>query len=434
MKKTFLFAIMMMAVLSANAQLAVDTLGRVKTGSNFGSYDANLLVNGDREYGIYNVNNIIASTKFGLYNLTHSTRTDDVYGLFSNVNAKYIDSFRKAVGIKSFVYGLTSTEGVAIGVWGCLSNTNYPRRSVGVLGSVRGTFANSLVDTTYAGFFDGLTKIRGNLIVTGNIQGTMLGAPASPSGMYQGGQMGERSAVVMSNALKGLSANSYYHELTDEMIRAMNADNTQSRLLPNDEENLTDEEILAMEEATINSNNEEALPELSSIEKQILTKQHYGLDADQLEEVFPDLVYENEDGSKSINYVEMVPILVQAINELSAKVEVLEGNNTAKKATARSTTKAEGMEEDLVMLSLGQNKPNPFGTTTSIEVCIPNDVQKAFIYVYDLQGKKVDQVDITARGKQAIQLNAANLSDGMYLYSLIADGKVVETRRMIVEK
>ena len=175
------------------------------------------------------------------------------------------------------------------------------------------------------------------------------------------------------------------------------------------------------------------LPEPTAIERQIYAKQHYGFDADQLEEVFPDLVYENEDGSKSINYVEMVPILVQAINELSAKVETLEGESTAKKAPTRATSSDE-IGKNLVMLSLGQNKPNPFGTTTSIDVSIPESVQKAFIYVYDLQGKKVDQVDITARGKQTVLLNAAALTDGMYLYSLIADGKVVETRRMIVEK
>ncbi|MCR5064844.1 MAG: T9SS type A sorting domain-containing protein, partial [Bacteroidales bacterium] len=90
--------------------------------------------------------------------------------------------------------------------------------------------------------------------------------------------------------------------------------------------------------------------------------------------------------------------------------------------------------EGVQVLSLGQNRPNPFGTTTDIEVSVPENVQSAFVYVYDLQGKEVQQVDITGRGKQTVQLNAAELTDGMYLYSLIADGQVVETRRMIVKK
>ncbi len=174
---------------------------------------------------------------------------------------------------------------------------------------------------------------------------------------------------------------------------------------------------------------------LTKMEEQVRSKQHYGLSAEQLEEVFPDLVYEQEDGTKSINYVEMVPILVQAINELNAKIETLENKEeaTTKKAMQPATDNSNN-EEKLLLLSLSQNKPNPFSNSTTIEVCIPEDVQKAFIYVYDLEGKKVEQVDVTARGKQNIQLTSAKLTDGMYLYSLIADGKVVETRRMIVEK
>ena len=172
---------------------------------------------------------------------------------------------------------------------------------------------------------------------------------------------------------------------------------------------------------------------LSFIEKQIYSRQHYGLSADELEAIFPDLVYENEDGSKSINYVEMVPILVQAIGELKSEINELKGNDSARKVAAK-TTGIDSFDENVEVLALGQNKPNPFGTSTEIEVCVPQSVQSAFVYVYDLQGKKVQQVNLTARGKQTVQLNAADLTDGMYLYSLIADGKVVETRRMIVEK
>ena len=192
---------------------------------------------------------------------------------------------------------------------------------------------------------------------------------------------------------------------------------------------MTDEEMIELE-----AMDKEAIPEISAIEKQILTKQHYGLSAEELEEVFPDLVYDNEDGTKSINYVEMVPILVQAINELSAKLEVLEGKDGTIKKVKAQTTNVDEIGGSVTLLSLGQNKPNPFGTSTSIEVSIPEDVQSAFIYVYDLTGKKLQQMDVVARGRQTISLNASSLTDGMYLYSLIADGKVVETRRMIVEK
>ena len=179
---------------------------------------------------------------------------------------------------------------------------------------------------------------------------------------------------------------------------------------------------------------DEAELPLNAIGKQIYAKQHYSLSADELEAIFPDLVYENEDGTKSINYVEMVPILVQAIGELSAKVAELEGKDSTVKKVSAKTTAINDVDGSVEVLALGQNKPNPFGTSTEIEVSVPESVQSAFVYVYDLQGKKVQQVNLTARGRQTVQLNAADLTDGMYLYSLIADGKVVETRRMIVEK
>ena len=58
-----------------------------------------------------------------------------------------------------------------------------------------------------------------------------------------------------------------------------------------------------------------------------LAKTGYSLDAAQLREIFPELVYEDKNGNIGINYVEMVPLLVQAINELRAEVEALKESN-----------------------------------------------------------------------------------------------------------
>ena len=109
-----------------------------------------------------------------------------------------------------------------------------------------------------------------------------------------------------------------------------------------------------------------------------------------------------------------------------------EGGKDVKRA--KKTTGLSEKAESVQVMFLGQNKPNPFSTTTEVEVTVPESVQHAFVYVYDLQGKKVQQVDVTARGKQTVSINAATLEEGMYLYSLIADGQVVQTRRMIIAK
>ena len=264
-----------------------------------------------------------------------------------------------------------------------------------------------------AALFWGPTCIEGDLTVSGSVNGIILGASTSSNSLNHP-DVNRLTNSIVSERLKGLSASSFY--ITDRNAGFTITDAPQNE-----------------KSKSINLSPAER-EKLEGMKKQTLTKQHYGLSAEELEEVFPDLVYENEDGTKSINYVEMVPILVQAINELNAKIEVLEGGDGGVKKVKSQATNSDEMAENITVLSLGQNKPNPFGTSTSIEVSIPEDVQSAFIYVYDLTGKKLQQMDVVARGRQTISLNASSLTDGMYLYSLIADGKVVETRRMIVEK
>ena len=51
-----------------------------------------------------------------------------------------------------------------------------------------------------------------------------------------------------------------------------------------------------------------------------MTGTHYGLIAQDVQKVLPELVYERE-GSLSINYIELIPLLIMKVKELSAEVE-----------------------------------------------------------------------------------------------------------------
>jgi hypothetical protein len=395
MKRTIIFSIMMMAVFGAKAQLKVDSIGKVLVGTT--SSDYKLTVNGGNN-GIYCLANP-TSTAF-------PTTNTAIRGYAMHLGSEYtIGLYGRATGnsqqgtvcgVAGEAYG--GRYGQNYGVFGHIISVDY---GAGIYGTTHTSCIGETLDGCYAGYFEGNVKI------TGSLSGVLLSGATSSLSPSNVTPQSAKNDIAVTPLIKGLEPSTYYLSYSKRNA----AENHGERLLDQDID----------------------VKDYNQSEQQIMSKRHYALNADQLEEVFPDLVYENEDGSKSINYVEMVPILVQAINELNAKIEVLEGGSAAKKVASRAT----GIEEtgdNVTLLSLGQNRPNPFGTTTSIEVSIPNEVQKAFIYVYDLQGKKVDQVDIIARGKQTIQLNAAALTDGMYLYSLIADGKVVETRRMIVEK
>ena len=399
MKKTVSILSILLYTCMAHAQFKIDSIGHAALGTiTLSDYQFN-----------------IASPKSGL-NCSAGTGTQ--YMSTAITGTGYHGYFYETIGVKGIVIPHNSfIGGPCVGVYGQASGSN-DGRNIGLYGSVlpmfngAGLFASSssytglrTFNSHYAGFFEGDTYVEGDFTVTG----VFLNSSLSSNSLTRQGDAPVNNAV---SRLQMLAPSSFYIEKKAE-------DNS-----------MNEERVISDNEATIPPSE---IP-LSLIEKQSLSKLHYGLNVEELEEVFPDLVYENEGGSKSINYVEMVPILVQAINELSAKVAELEGKDGAVKKVSAKTTAINDVDSSVEVLALGQNKPNPFGTSTEIEVSVPESVQSAFVYVYDLQGKKVQQVNLTARGKQTVKLNATDLADGMYLYSLIADGKMVETRRMIVEK
>ncbi len=441
MKKFIILQSLLFLVLNLQAQITVNDSGEIgintTTNTNYG------------------INALYSNKSAGTYQLRQGANSAGVSALYSK--AIHQSNIWSSAGVKAFATATTPQgNGRCYGVfcgagngmegynYGIFSVLYYTTKGAAVYGTTDESSLGQYLDNRYAGYFNGPVKVQGNLTVTGKISGLLLtpnsnSGSMSSSGMEKGIKRNVFDNKSAAGQLKGLCINSFFHDAKSFVSTEESPRSEPSSLLPPTDaaDSITsdvqtpDTTLIAL--AQHNAESMSPQQELTAMEKQVLAKQHYEISSEQLEEVFPDLVYENEDGSKSINYVEMVPILVQAINELNAKIEVLEGGNAAKKAATRAT----GIEEtgdNVTLLSLGQNRPNPFGTTTSIEVSIPNEVQKAFIYVYDLQGKKVGQVDITARGKQTVQLNAAALTDGMYLYSLIADGKVIETRRMIIEK
>lgn len=58
----------------------------------------------------------------------------------------------------------------------------------------------------------------------------------------------------------------------------------------------------------------------------------YGLMAQDVEEVFPELVTTGEDGFKTMNYIGLIAPLVESVKDLSARIEALEAENQSLKA------------------------------------------------------------------------------------------------------
>jgi hypothetical protein len=171
---------------------------------------------------------------------------------------------------------------------------------------------------------------------------------------------------------------------------------------------------------------------------QLFTKKHFGLIAQEIQAIYPELVYEKEDGYLAIDYVGIIPILIQSIKELNAVVESLKttkNNNASIPAKVGASPSTGIVETDaLTYPVLEQNTPNPFNTETTIGFYLPTSIKAASIYIYDMNGGQLKSISITERNKGNITIKGSEFSAGMYLYALIADGKVIDTKRMILTK
>jgi len=179
-----------------------------------------------------------------------------------------------------------------------------------------------------------------------------------------------------------------------------------------------------------------------------------GLIAQEVEKVFPMLVKEDEEGYKAVNYDGLIPVLIEAtkeqqqlidlqketlttqsqqladqqqqINELKGVVDKLLAARTAPQKTNNYTLPL------LQKARLGQNQPNPFNETTLIDYYLPENVQTASIQVTSLSGQVLGAVQILEKGQGQVNIQAQTYPTGTYNYSLIVDGRVVETKKMVL--
>jgi hypothetical protein len=196
---------------------------------------------------------------------------------------------------------------------------------------------------------------------------------------------------------------------------------------------------------------DEFFKDFDSIQKEKTQRTEYGFLAQELQKIFPELVYENDSDKLSINYIGMIPILTAAINEmqkgtetrdsvidaLMQKVESLENALIAccSKKTQKSIQSFELTDPTAAdELKVYQNVPNPFNETTIISCYIPESIGKAELCVYDMQGSLLKCFLISERGTTNVQIQAGQLAAGIYTYLLIGDSKTSDTKQMILTK
>lgn len=306
------------------------------------------------------------------------------------------------LGGRSQMSGVTCN----IGVQGMAANSSS--RNFGVLGGLSsttskgagifGTLDNSLgfyMSGRYAGYFDGPTMVDGTLTA---------GELVTPSDLRL-----KENIVTLRDEEKGertlaklMDLDVIHYDYKKRMVR--------------------------VEEDSIDSD----LP------KQIVANEwdksrHYGLVAQQLQDMYPDLVREGQDGYLGVNYIEMVPILIHSIQELKNELDEVRGLSTARKKAMETSVEGIANAAPAKEATLFRNTPNPFSTQTEISFFLPDDARNSYIYIFDMQGKMIKRLSVNP-SMQSITIGTEDLTAGIYLYSLAVDGQEIDTRRMIVSK
>jgi hypothetical protein len=199
------------------------------------------------------------------------------------------------------------------------------------------------------------------------------------------------------------------------------------------------------------------------------SKVHLGFIAQEVEKVMNEKGYAgnivkkpaSEQDNYGLAYDEFIPPMVRAIQQLSKENDSLKSINDKQQQQLNTImsllNNLQGQLNDLKIeqqqccssssvvankstgititdeASLQQNVPNPFTNTTTINYTLPQSRMgktNAQIMITDKSGKTLKAINISGSGKGNLKVDAVTLASGAYQYSLMIDGRLIDTKQM----
>jgi hypothetical protein len=156
-----------------------------------------------------------------------------------------------------------------------------------------------------------------------------------------------------------------------------------------------------------------------------------GVIAQEVEKVVPEAVRTGADGYKGVAYQNLVGLLIEAIKAEKNSIDSLKTqlNNCCAASQGSSSSQNYG---SLSAAILYQNVPNPFSQNTTISCVIPDNANSHSLMIFNMNGGLVKTIPVDGTGTQSIVISGSSLTAGMYYYTLVVDGKEVDTKKMIL--
>ena len=174
-----------------------------------------------------------------------------------------------------------------------------------------------------------------------------------------------------------------------------------------------------------------------------------GLIAQEVEKTAVELGYEfsgvdkpkNSKDYYGLRYAEFTIPLIKAvqeqqkmIEEKSKKMDEMQQQldnlkNIIKNISTSSTTTSDPNTEKA---SLEQNIPNPFSESAIIKYYLPANSGNAVVSIKNMEGKELTNYSLTKKGSGQLEITSGTLQSGTYIYSLIVEGKVLDSKKLVV--
>lgn len=181
-------------------------------------------------------------------------------------------------------------------------------------------------------------------------------------------------------------------------------------------------------------------------DKNFPTGKQIGFIAQEMEQVMPDLVRSNGGTTYTVNYIGLIPVLVEAMKEqqgqieeknaaitcLQTQMETLEARLAKLEASMSQTAAdARAFEQPKLEKSFGI-APNP--SNGQFQLTRPETAQNeaATLLVFDGNGREVAR-RVMESGSRVADFNL-NLPNGTYNISLLSNGKLSATQILVVAK
>jgi hypothetical protein len=180
-------------------------------------------------------------------------------------------------------------------------------------------------------------------------------------------------------------------------------------------------------------------------------QQHDGFIAQEVMKVFPNLVTHNVETGRQVdqyllNYNGFGVIAIKGMQELmkqndslkseveNLKSEIMQIKSMLNIGSQSTGSGAGKLNVSLTNASLDQNTPNPFPNSTVINYTLPQKFSKANMLIADKSGRTIKQINLTGSGKGQVNVEVSSLLPGTYNYSLIVDGRVIDSKQMIIAR